>query len=242
MTTTPSDKPEMMRFRFGKLSSRGGVSIENSLTIAPCFATRSNSSRFCGGYTWQSPQPITATVRPSTSNAPRCAAESIPAAPPLTMVNPACASALPNRAPCSSPYAVQPREPTIAAAYLSRASSSEPRTYNTTGPSGNAASSDGYRASSRQIIATPSLRASSSSRSARSCVLASDAAMLSDSFSPMPSTRRNSAGEASHAAAALPNISSNRRVRTGPSPSARCSRSHAIVPASLTLHVLTVSK
>ena len=51
---------------------------------------------------------------PPTESAPRCAAASIPKAPPLMMVYPDSASAAANSVATRKPYGVAFREPTIA--------------------------------------------------------------------------------------------------------------------------------
>ncbi len=79
-TNTPSDMPEMIRFRRGKFSGFGPVAIGSSLTTAPRPSATicSNTGTWSFGYGTPSPEPITAEVRPPTRSTARWAAISTP--------------------------------------------------------------------------------------------------------------------------------------------------------------------
>lgn len=103
-TTTPSASPAMIRLRRGKFAGRASTRIGNSLTTAPLAPrSRSKSPRCSWGYGRPRPLPRTAMLRPPTRSAARCAAPSMPLAPPLTIRSPRPASSPASRETMSRP-------------------------------------------------------------------------------------------------------------------------------------------
>ena len=132
-TKVPTDSPAMMRLRFGKLPLAGAVPSANSDSNKPCSPMRCASAWWARGYTRSKPVPTTAMVGEMpfvvTSNAPSCAAPSMPCAKPDTMHSPAwlklCAKSCAVRTPC----ALALRLPTMAKAACGCSSWRLPQAY-----------------------------------------------------------------------------------------------------------------
>ena len=155
-TTTASDSPDTIRLRAGSSRGYAGVPSGCSDTSAPPAARMRSKSVAVArrGTARPRPVPSTATVWPPASSAPRCAAASIPAAPPETIETPARASPAARSRATSSPYSSGSREPDDrdAAALAPRS----PRTRSSTRAarrSGRAAS--GYWPSPGRMVRAP---------------------------------------------------------------------------------------
>jgi hypothetical protein len=91
-STVPVVAAAMTRLRMRNRGRSGSAPGIHSLTSRPVSAIRSNSAALPIGYGRSSPQASTATVSPPAVSAPRCAAESMPNAPPETTVQSRSAS------------------------------------------------------------------------------------------------------------------------------------------------------
>lgn len=87
-TTTPRERPLMMRLRTGKFSRRAGVPGANSETSRPFAAILSYKRVLGPGYGTSMPVPRTAMLLPVLPSAASCAALSMPQAMPETTVMP----------------------------------------------------------------------------------------------------------------------------------------------------------
>ncbi len=127
MTTTASASVMRMRFRAGKADRNACFGLApNGQSIAPALpATRSNSGACSAGNTCSCPVAATTQVRPPAWRAPRCAAASMPRAPPDATTAPAFASIAARRSVNRVAPRFARREPTIATTTF--ASSDPPR-------------------------------------------------------------------------------------------------------------------
>ena len=94
-TTITSAKPEIILFLAKNCHGNGLVFIGYSLIIAPPEEIILSAKDLCiAGYTMSNPLANTAIVKPSLSNAPLCATESIPKAKPDITTIPTSANLL----------------------------------------------------------------------------------------------------------------------------------------------------
>ena len=104
----------MMRLRVKNRCGSAGTPGKTSVIIAPFSQISSKRREFPDGYGVSIPDAITAIVRPSATSAPRCAAESIPYAPPLTMSHSRSTKPAAKSPAIRVPYGVGLRVPTMA--------------------------------------------------------------------------------------------------------------------------------
>lgn len=91
-STVPRVAAAITRLRTRNRGRNGSAPGGHSLTSNPASPMRSNSAALPIGYGRSIPQASTATVSPPALSAPRCAAASMPNAPPETTVQSRSAS------------------------------------------------------------------------------------------------------------------------------------------------------
>jgi hypothetical protein len=116
-TRQPRARPLIRRLRRGKLRAAGAAPSGNSDSSSPRSAISAASAALRRGYTTSTPVPSTAMVEAAPARPPRCAAASMPAASPETMLRPASLSARAKLSALRSPCAVALRLPTMASAW-----------------------------------------------------------------------------------------------------------------------------
>ena len=125
--TTSSASSAISSLRAGKCQDCGCTPSAKLDSRQPRCATSLNRLAWRCGYAMSTPQPSTAQVRPLTESAPRCAAASIPRAPPEITSPPSSAKATARPYASASPAAEAARAPTMVTAGRTSSAAASPR-------------------------------------------------------------------------------------------------------------------